>query len=244
MEPSSQMLAFARMLDAFGRRWHDYEVKGLDHLPSPGPALVVMYHGFMPLDGWLFLARMRVEHGRWLRSLTDRWLLATPGLGPVVTAGGAISGEPEAAYELLSAGETVLVSPGGTREAIGGRRWYYRVNWGERKGFARLALRAGVPLIPMFTENVEEIYRAPFAGSWPVQSFYEATRWPAVPVVGLGAMPFPVKLTTWLGEPVVPREGETSEQLRDRVREALQSLIDAKQGQRPRLLRGMVQRWW
>ncbi len=237
------MLKFARAVDAFGRLWHDYEICGLEHLPAGRPALIVMYHGFMPFDAWFFLARMMVSHDQWIRSLTDRWLLATPGLASLVTAGGAIAGDPEGAHRLFQEGSSVIVAPGGTREAIGGRRWYYKVNWGHRVGFAKLALRENVPIVPMFSENVEEIYRAPFAGSTPFQAFYEATRWPVVPVVGFGAMPFPVKLRTWLGEPLLPREGETPESLRDRTRDAIQALIDAHQSPRPRLLRGLADRW-
>jgi 1-acyl-sn-glycerol-3-phosphate acyltransferase len=136
----------------------------------------------------------------------------------------------------------VLVAPGGTREAIAGRPWHYRVNWGDRLGFARLALAARVPMIPMFTENCEEIYRSPFCDSRPFQAFYARTRLPVVPVVGMGLLPIPVKLTTWLGPPVEARGDDTPESLRDRVREALQALIDAHQGGRPRIVRGLWQR--
>ena len=231
-----------RGLDAFGRRWHDYEIRGDGHIPRDRPSLVVMYHGFMPLDGWYFIARMMLEHQVWMRSLTDRFLLRTPGLARLVAAGGAIAGEPDAAYRLLQEGHTVLVSPGGVREAIAGKSWHYRVHWQQRLGFARLALRAQVPLIPIFGENVEELYRAPFCDRRPFQAFFEATRVPIVPVVGLGGMPFPVKLRTWVGEPVVPRPEDTPETLKERTRQALQALIDQHQAPRPRLPRALWQR--
>ena len=236
-------LSLARAVDAFGRRWHGYELKGAENIPVDGPSLVVMYHGFIPLDGWFFLARMLLEHGVHVRGLTDRWLLATPGLRRLVDVGGAVSAEPEAALAMLGRGHTLLVAPGGTREAIKGHDRHYRVTWGQRAGFARLALRANVPLIPIFGENVEEIYRSPFVGAAPFQAFYERTRFPAVPIVGLGLLPFPVKVRTWVGEPIVPQSGETPEHLRDRVRDALQDMIDAHQGPRPRLARGLLSRF-
>ncbi len=232
----------ARTVDAFGRRWHRYEIVGADRIPRDRPSLVVLYHGFVPLDAWFFLARMHLEHGHFVRSLTDRFLMATPGLGGMAEAGGAVVGEPEAAYRLLREGHTVLVSPGGVREAIAGRRHHYRVHWGDRLGFARLALRAQVPLIPIFGENVEELYRSPGSDRAPFQALYERTRLPLVPVVGLGPLPFPVRLRTWVGHPVAPRPGEEPSALRDRVRCALQGLIDTHQGHRPRLPRGLWQR--
>ena len=143
---------------------------------------------------------------------------------------------------MLAAGHTLLVAPGGTREAIKGKGKHYQVTWGDRKGFARLALRANVPLIPIFRENVEEIYRSPLGDAAPFQAFYERTRWPAVPSVGFGPMPFPVKVRTWVGRPIVPSDGETPEALRDRVRDALQGLIDAHQAKRPRMVRALMAR--
>ncbi len=201
-----------------------------------------MYHGFMPLDGWFFLARMYLEHGLHIRGLTDRWLLQTPGLRRIVELGGAVSADPDAALAMLDRGHTLLVAPGGTREAIKGKGRHYQVTWGDRKGFARLALRANVPLIPIFGENVEEIYRSPLGDAPPFQAIYERTRWPVVPILGLGALPFPVKVRTWVGAPIVPGVGERPEALRDRVRDALQALIESHQARRPRLARALMAR--
>jgi 1-acyl-sn-glycerol-3-phosphate acyltransferase len=241
-DPGPEIRAFAAALDRFGRAWNRYEIQGFEHIPRDRACLLVVYHAFMPLDGWYFAARSWVDHGLFLHALADRFLFKTPGLGRMMTAGGAIPGEPESALELLQTGAAVMVSPGGVREAIAGRNLHYRVLWGERTGFARLALRANVPCIPVFGENSEETYRSPGVHLPPFQALYEHTRVPIVPVAGLGALPFPVKLTTWVGEPVEPRPDDTPEALRDRVRTALQALIDAHQHRRPRLLRGIAAR--
>jgi 1-acyl-sn-glycerol-3-phosphate acyltransferase len=234
--------ALARAVDTFGRAWHAYDLVGAERIPRDRASIVVLYHGFMPLDGWFFLARMYLEHGLHIRALTDRWLLATPGLRRLVDIGQAVSADPDEGLRLLSQGHTLLVAPGGTREAIKGKPRHYQVTWGQRVGFARLALRANVPLIPIFGENVEEIFRSPFVHARPFQAFYERTRWPIVPLAGLGPLPFPVKVRTWVGQPVEPRPDDTPEILRDRVRDELQALIDAHQGGRPRLLRGLLAR--
>ena len=36
--------------DAQGWIWHGYEVVGLDNIPESGPALIVYYHGALPID--------------------------------------------------------------------------------------------------------------------------------------------------------------------------------------------------
>jgi 1-acyl-sn-glycerol-3-phosphate acyltransferase len=240
---SASQERLARSIDAIGRAWHDYEVVGAELIPVGQPCLLVLYHGFMPFDAWFLLPRLWIERGVHVRALTDRWLMATPGLSHLIRFGGVVSASPETAEQLLAEGHPLLVAPGGTREALKGKPRHYRVTWGERLGFARLALRANVPILPVFSENVEELYRSPFVHTRPFQALYERTRWPIVPVVGLGALPFPVKLRTWIGAPIAPRPGETPEALRDRVRDALQALIDAHQPTRPRLLRGLAARF-
>ncbi len=234
--------AMAGAVDGFGRRWNAYEIRGVENIPRGRPSLLVLYHGLMPLDGWYLLARLYREHGIRVRGLADRWMFQVPGLAGFVRTGGAVPGAPDVALRLLQQGETVLVSPGGVREAIAGRPGLYEVRWGERLGFARLALQARVPLMPVFGENVEALYRAPLAHTRPIQALYERTRLPLVPIVGLGPLPWPVKVRTWIGEPIEPRPEDTPESLRDRVRDALQALMDDHQARRPRLMRGLLQR--
>jgi 1-acyl-sn-glycerol-3-phosphate acyltransferase len=213
----------------YGRAVHGFELNDLDRIPTDGPALLVFYHGFMPLDVWIFGSEVHRQTGRTIRFLADRFLFKTPGLRRLVRWAGAVPGNRPDAVRMLQQGNLVGVAPGGVREALAGRDEHYRVLWGERIGFAHVAREAGVPIIPIFTENVEEIYRAPGAGSAPVQALYEQTRLPLVPIVGLGVLPIPVKLRAWVGEPVDHVPGESAEDLRDRARDALQGLIDAHQ---------------
>jgi hypothetical protein len=105
----------------------------------------------------------------------------------------------------------------------------YKLKWGKRQGFAKLALDAGVPIIPGFTENVEGLYHAPLASHPILQNLYEKTRLPLVPIVGIGPLPFPVRLTTWLGAPLVPKPNESAAELALRTRQAIETLIEEHQ---------------
>ena len=240
MPPS--VARFAKGLETFGRVYNGFEVSGFENIPRDRAALLVLYHGLMPLDGWYFSAWYYHQTGRMVRPLGDRFLFKTPGLAWLLRQGGAVPGEPQVALDLLSAGHLVLVSPGGVREALSGRQRHYQVIWGQRMGFARLAIEAGVAVLPAFTENVEELYRAPFCDRPFFQRIYERTRLPIVPVVGLGALPFPVKLRMHIGAPIPATDFTTPEALRDRTREALSQMMAAYRAPGPRIPRGIAAR--
>ena len=77
----------------------------------------------------------------------------------------------------------------------------------NRQGFAAVAIAAGVPIIPVFTENIREATLCLSGrmnvgrGLW--EQIYEKTKMPLVPMYGL----FPVKLRTHLGKPIFPKQG-------------------------------------
>lgn len=227
---------------AFGRAWNAYEARGAEHIPLDRPALIVFYHGFIPIDAWYFGCWFYQRTGRLIRALGEKLLFEIPGLREICDHMGVVPGKPESALHLLGEGHIVAVSPGGVREAIAGRGRAYELVWGERLGFARVALQAGVDIIPAFCENIDEAYRSPGVHLRPVQDFYERTRVPVVPLVGLGLLPFPVKLRSWVGPPVRHVPGESPESLRERTAAALRALIAAHQGPPPRLPRALLQR--
>ncbi|VDK37987.1 unnamed protein product [Taenia asiatica] len=118
------------------------------------------------------------------------------------------------------AGEVLLLSPGGVREALFSDE-YYSVLWGKRRGFARIAIKAKRPIYPVFTENIREGIRLVQYGKCWLRRLYEFTRLP----FGIFYGYFPVKLRTHIGDPIYPHEGETDEQLADRAREAIEDMI-------------------
>ena len=70
-----------------------------------------------------------------------------------------------------------------------------------------MAISAGVPIIPVFTENIREVTLS-LAGRMNTgrslwENLYESTKLPIVPIYGL----FPVKLRTHLGKPIHPTPG-------------------------------------
>ena len=75
------------------------------------------------------------------------------------------------------------LSPGGVYEAQFGDH-DYKILWRERLGFARAALKANVPIVPVFTENIREAFRVfPFWGEM-FYSVFLKTRLPLRPIFG------------------------------------------------------------
>ena len=143
-----RLAAVTRLVNLFSP-----EVRRAEHLPATGPALVVGNHSclyFMP-DAWLvaleIIRRRGVEQPAY--GLVYDLLCAVPVAGPFLRRLGAIPAGGPQAEEALAQGAVVLDYPGGDREAC--RPWAERnhVDLGGHDGFVRLALRAGVPVVPV-----------------------------------------------------------------------------------------------
>ena len=39
--------------------WFGYEVKGMENVPADGGALILYYHGALPIDYYYFVAKVR-----------------------------------------------------------------------------------------------------------------------------------------------------------------------------------------
>ena len=56
-----------------------YEVVGFEKIPISGPALLIYYHGTIPIDLYYVMAKMIVHKDRQLRAVGDRFLFKIPG---------------------------------------------------------------------------------------------------------------------------------------------------------------------
>jgi len=129
------------------------EVRGLDRLPAAGPALLVGNHSclFYVPEAWTcgqaVLSRRGIDAPAY--ALGYDLLFAVPGVGPFLRRLGVIPASAGHAESALARGACVLVYPGGDLEAC--RPWAQRnrIDFAGRKGFVRLALRCGVPVVPV-----------------------------------------------------------------------------------------------
>uniref|UniRef100_A0A8D0GPU4 Phospholipid/glycerol acyltransferase domain-containing protein n=1 Tax=Sphenodon punctatus TaxID=8508 RepID=A0A8D0GPU4_SPHPU len=208
--------------DVFGRFWHGYEIHGIENLPE-GPGVLYYYHGAIPIDYIFFQSRMYILKQRFCRSVMDNFLYKCPGLKILLDMTTCMQGTKEECLDALKDGHWVGISPGGTREAIFSDETYKLV-WHNRKGFVEVALKAKVPIIPMYTQNIREGYKV-FGKTGLIRWLYEYTRLPfTIPYGG-----FPVKLRTYIGEPIPYDPNTTSVELAEKAKTVLQSLIQKHQ---------------
>jgi len=229
----------ATLWDAHAWLWHGYELKGHEHIPTDTGCLLVYYHGAIPLDYYYLVNRILLVKGFVVKSVVDRCLFSMPGLKIVLDVFGCTTGTVDSLAEELSKGSTLGISPGGIYEAQFSDH-YYKVEWRNRLGFARAAIKSNVPVLPVFTVNIREAFRTlPFLGSlW--HFIYMKTRLPLRPLFG----GFPVKLTTYIGPPIYPEPDITPEQFRDKVKAGIEQLITQHQRVPGKILPSIVDRVW
>jgi 1-acyl-sn-glycerol-3-phosphate acyltransferase len=131
---------------------------GERNVPREGGALLVGNHAIAGIDAFALTALLIVNTGRIPRFLGERNLWRIPGLSVLLDAAGAIPGAPDTATRLLAEGEIVIVYPGGIDDSFKLTREAYTLKWGSRAGFARVAMRAGVPILPVAATGVDELF--------------------------------------------------------------------------------------
>jgi len=145
----------------FYQRWFRVQIRGLEHVPSEGAALVVANHsGTLPMDAIMLQAGLHDEHPaqRNLRLLGADLVSEVPLLSALARKSGHIRAAPANADALLRAGELVGVFPEGFKGIGKPFADRYQLRRFGRGGFAATAIRAGAPLIPCAIIGAEEIY--------------------------------------------------------------------------------------
>jgi 1-acyl-sn-glycerol-3-phosphate acyltransferase len=219
------------LLDFLLDAWWRVEVRDLDRMPA-GPALVVANHGGLFHWDALVLAHVLRRAGRELRPLLDEHALSIPIAGRAALRLGAVPATPENALELLREGVLTGVFPEGSRN--GEREWAerYRIRRFGRGGFATIALRAGVPVVPCAIVGGEET-AAPFARpGWLAEALglplLNAA--PALPLRPLALLPLPSRWSVRFGEPILPHgspdDARAVNLLAEETRGRLQRMLD------------------
>lgn len=181
-------------------RYFRPDIRGLEHVP-PGACLFVANHNggmLMPdmfLLGLSLYDRFGIEGLPW--GLTHRLALKVPGLHQTLLKLGTVRGTEHNGLRLLRAGRRVLVYPGGELDSMRAYRERRRVVFGHRRGYVRLALRAGAPVIPVVTSGAHETFIVLSNGRWLAQRLGLAKR------LRLCAFPLSVSVPwgLWLGIP-------------------------------------------
>jgi 1-acyl-sn-glycerol-3-phosphate acyltransferase len=181
------------------RQWFRIQMRGLEHVPAEGPALVVANHsGTLPLDALMLQTGLHDNHPahRNLRLLGADLVYEIPLLATLARRAGHIRACPANAQALLSAGKAVGVFPEGFKGIGKPFSERYQLRRFGRGGFAATAIKAQVPIIPCAIVGAEEIY--PMIGNAkPIAELLNLPYFPITPLFPwlgpLGAVPLPSK---------------------------------------------------
>ena len=100
-----------------GQLWHRYSVKGFHKIPRKSGAVIVYYHGSIPIDYMLLNSKVMLELNRPLLSVVDRYMILFPGFEMLSAGLGCFSGTRTDCIRRLRAGCLVGIAPGGGMEA-------------------------------------------------------------------------------------------------------------------------------
>lgn len=220
--------------------------------PVAEPVLFVANHGFggiVDLNVFAtFAAFEQLQLDRPVTALTHQ-LAWTLRVGRLIEPLGARPAERHEAEAAFARGEHVLVMPGGDVEAGKAFADRNKIVFSGRRGFARLALDAGVPVVPIVTAGAGESVLVltdgqRLARALRVDALLRMKAFPvsvSIPwgvnagVVGMAPyLPLPTKLRTTVLDPIRPQPEETAGEFGDRVEAAMQCALDSMTaGRRP-----------
>ncbi len=128
------------------------EVQGLEKLQPEKKYLLVGNHsvgvfieGFMLLDAW----ENRFNGKPMCFAMTHRFFFQFPLISSMMHKVGCIPASYEASDEAFKEGNSVLVFPGGNYEAMRTYREREICDFGQKKGWIKIALKNQVPVVPV-----------------------------------------------------------------------------------------------
>jgi 1-acyl-sn-glycerol-3-phosphate acyltransferase len=248
---SEHMRALARRAyDPLYRTWHRVEWEGLENIPATGGALLVSNHaGAIPSDAPAIMHGIETELGRPVYGLADEMFKRLPVVGTLWSRAGGVLAHPDNAYRLLrEQHQLALVFPEGTKGTGKTYSQRYQLRRFGRGGYVEIAMRAGVPVIPIAVVGAEEampiLWKSPqLAKLLGIPYFPITANMLALGALGpLGALlPLPAKIKIRVLEPVRfdvepdqarysrSRIMDESEAIRQRIQEALFDMLRTRE---------------
>jgi 1-acyl-sn-glycerol-3-phosphate acyltransferase len=146
------------LYDPIYRGWFRAEWEGLEKIPERGGALLVANHAAaVPSDAPAIMHGIETELHRPVYGMADYLFRAVPVIGTLWSRAGGVPAHPENAYRLLREQQQLaLVFPEGVRATGKLYRDRYQLRRFGRGGFVEIAMRAGVPIVPIAVVGAEE----------------------------------------------------------------------------------------
>jgi 1-acyl-sn-glycerol-3-phosphate acyltransferase len=216
------------------------DVRGLDRIPAEGPVLLVGNHsgGNLPPDTFVFTLAFCSYFGveRPFYQLAHNLVVSMPGLGSLRKFG-TVAANHDNAMLALKSGGALLVYPGGDYEVFRPSWKRHEVDFGNRKGYVKLAREAGVPIVPVAAVGGQEAALFLDRGQWLAKLLMvdRLARLKSVPILlappwGLAVgdmvprLPLPTKIAIEVQDPI-DADGD-DQAVHDKVEGSLQAGVD------------------
>ena len=243
----------------FGRRGYlRVTVDGWSSVPD-APTLVASNHsgGTWAMDawGWNYAWTEHFRDARPLHTLAHEMVFGVAASGRRLAKVGLLRAERGRALSVLQDwGRDVYVMPGGDRDIWRPFSERYKVCFAGRKGYARLAIKAGVPITPVAHVGAHHTLMVLTDGKRLARALRlpQLARAEVFPVhlslpwgVGIGPvlhLPPPVPFRYRIGAPIPPPvavapgeepPAEAVEAMDEAVRQSIQSMLDALRAESP-----------
>ncbi len=245
-------------LTPFMEAWFRPVVRGIERIPD-GAALYVGNHngGLLSADTFVWAAAAYRAHGidAVPYGLGHEVGIQIPGLHQVLVPLGAVRASHDNGRRLFAEGRKVLVYPGGDLDSMRSFRDRHRIIFGPRRGYVRLAVRGGVPIVPVVAVGAHSTFVVFDDGRWLARALglrrlFRLEVWPitfSLPwgfFVGVGPpyFPLPTRIFVEIMEPIqFDREGEEAasdaeyvEQCHTHVLSSMQATMDRLVAERRR----------
>lgn len=226
------------------RRWFRSEVRGLHRIPETGGALLVCNHsgGVLTPDVLVFAPEFynHFAYDRPLYTLAHYGVFFTP-LADWLGRVGVVHANRDNATTALNSGAVVLAFPGGDYDSFRPTFSQNVIDFDGRTGYVRVAVKTGVPIVPMVSIGGQEIQLFLTRGNWLAKRLgLKRIRLEILPLtIGLpfglttffpANLPLPSKIVTQVLEPVdvIARFGENPDvdEVDAHVRGLMQSALD------------------
>lgn len=244
---------FFRSLEDFAKFWHKYEIHDLEYLNynANESYLLVGYHSRTVLDLIYTICTLKP------RALISHLVFEIPVIKHFLEPLGFIpskleDGKPadeKFVQALLTSPVPLLLLPGGVWECLKPYDQQNKIQWKSVPGYVRVLfenkakfVNRKVKVVPFYTRNCELCYSNyetlhDIAGNIGMKLYnqYKSGNVLVLPIMltiillsfGNIFLPRPVKLDTFIGQPLVMEEKETAEAFALRVNQSMQVLIDS-----------------
>lgn len=185
------------------------------------PYIVTGNHtGQIAIDGMLISTAFAAEikPARILRAMVERFFVSLPFVGAWAAEGGAVLGDRQNCLHLLKHKQSVLVFPEGVKGIAKNTADHYKLQPFTR-GFFRISLASGVPILPVIVIGAEEFF--PYV--YHPMKLAKMMGLPALPL-SLNYLPLPSPVDIHILPPFIPPQELTPDSPDKQIDESIEML--------------------